>query len=116
MFLGPSIFPKHNKSFLNTFPIHVRSQYSVDPGHPPPPLSYTSSEPISNIFTFLEYLTNDYIWSAVFFCFSEMKDPFLCKKAKRTEIWDGSTLYARLFLTDIQKRYDAGEYGAFFRF
>ena len=40
---------------VDPFYVHVRTQYSVDPGQPPP-LSCTSSEPISNIFTFLESL------------------------------------------------------------
>ena len=38
------------KNDINT-KVHVRAQLSVDTGTPP--LSYTSSEPISNMFTFL---------------------------------------------------------------
>ena len=61
--------------------IHVKTQYSVDPGHPRP-LSYTYSEPISNIFTFLKILrTNYYIWTAFLFLFRKL-DSFLGKKAK----------------------------------
>ena len=40
--------------------------YSVDPGHPPPK-SYTSSEPISNIFTFLESLRQMIMCDQLFF-------------------------------------------------
>ena len=43
-------------NFCFQMAFHVRTQFSVDPGHPPPPLSYTSSKPISNIFIFLESL------------------------------------------------------------
>ena len=57
---------------------------------PPPPLSYTSSEPISNIFTFLESLGQMimYIWSAVFFLNFEN---FWAKKQNHTEMRRGST-------------------------
>ena len=78
--------------YIHTY-IHVRTQYSVDPGQPPP-LSYTSSEPISNIFTFLESL--EFIWSAVFFEFRKLKTPFWAKKQKHTEFWRGSTFCVRL--------------------
>ena len=47
----------------------------------PPPLSYTSSEPISNIFTFLESLGQMTISGQLFlFLFRKLKTPFLVKK------------------------------------
>ena len=64
--------------------IHARTQFSVDPGHPPP-LSYTSSEPISNIFTFLESLVQMIVSGHPFFEFRKLKIPFWAKKQKRTE-------------------------------
>ena len=52
--------------------IHVRTHFSVGPGHPPP-IVY-----LSGILR-----TNDYVWP--FFLFRKLKTPFLAKKQIRTE-------------------------------
>ena len=73
-----------NNSVLNqsceTIPttIHVRTHFSVYPGHPSP--SFTSREAISNIFTFLESWGQMIISGQPFFWSSKIKDPFLDKK------------------------------------
>jgi len=48
------------------------------------------------------------------FEFRKLKTPFWERKIKRTEMQRGSTFNVRLlFVTHIQKRYEAVEYGAF---
>ena len=92
--------------------IHERMQYSVDPGQPPPPLLYTSSEPI---YLFGILRTIEFVWSAVFLLFRKLKTPFWAKKQKRTELWRGSTFYARL-LYFIYRKVESWRVWSFFRF
>ena len=71
-----------NNFFIKKYTyVHVRTQFSVDPGKPPPPLTYTSSEPISIFLPF--WRTNDYIWSAVFVEFCKLKTLFWAKKKRK---------------------------------
>ena len=62
-----------------------------------PPLSYTSSQPISNIFTFLELGEIIIDGQTFFFEFRKLKTHFQAKKQKLADMRRGSTFYARLF-------------------
>ena len=70
--------------------IHGRTQYSVDP----PPLSYTSSESISNIFTFLESLGQMNLCGRPFF---ENERPHLGQKSKNVPNCGVVALFRRVY-------------------
>ena len=56
-----------------------------------------------------------FIWSTVFWIL-KIKDPFLDKKAKTYRIEAWYHFLCETIVTHIQKRYEAVEHGAFFRF
>ena len=68
--------------------IHVRTQYSVDPGQPPPPppIVYFQRTDFKYIYLFGILRTIECMWSAVFILTLKIKDPFLGIKAKTYRI------------------------------
>ena len=108
-------FTIYIKIYIHTYIYTCKNAIQCRPWAPPPPSPiYTSSEPISNIFTFFGILrTNVYIWSAVFLNFENWKPLFGQKSKNGPKCGVVALFLYETILTYIQKRCEAWEYGAF---